>query len=170
MLSGKPQCGESELPVRMVTATPVIYFWRCRHRDEEGQCDFGSSAVAGTVGWREGWKDGHGTALPARHGWHGCALGCGKHWRHTGGSPQSPPSLVLVSIRSSFLPWDGPKITSPLWPGGCLGVLAPSWGLGGQWGRCVKAWHCLLAALLFSWPWRSCFPSPPPAGTKPSWL
>lgn len=36
--------------------------------------DCGSSAVAGTVGWQEGWRDRHGTAPPACHGWHGCAL------------------------------------------------------------------------------------------------
>lgn len=58
--------------------------------------------------------------------------GCGKHWRHTGRSAQSPPSLVLVRIRSWFLPWDGPKITSPLQAGGLWGVLAPAWGLGCQ--------------------------------------
>lgn len=37
MLSGKPQCGESELPLHVVTAMPVIYFWRCHHHDDEGQ-------------------------------------------------------------------------------------------------------------------------------------
>lgn len=77
-------------------------------------------------GRREG---GTGTELLSQPGMAGMGVPWAagrKHWRHTGGRAQSPPSLGLVSIRSSFLPWDGPKITSPLRAAGCWGVLAPS--------------------------------------------
>lgn len=63
--------------------------------------------------------------------------GCGKHWRHTGGSAKSPPSLVFVRIRSWFLPWDGPKSHHCCGQEDCGG----SWHLPGSGVPVLRGWE-----------------------------
>lgn len=136
MLSGKPQCEESELLIHVVAATLVIYFWCCRHRDNEGQRDCGSSvmAVAGTIRWQEGWRDRHGTA-PCSPAW--LAWVCPRH-----------PSLSSPSASAGSTGVTQEEVPNPLpawsWlgshPGSFPGMVPRSHHHCGLEG-CGGSWH-----------------------------
>lgn len=153
------------------------YFRHHRHRHGEGQRSRGSSTMAGTDGQQEGWT--------LSWGWHGWARACPPRHR----CPPSPAvgtTGVMLEEVPSPLPARSRLGSDPgPFPGTVLasrhrcgqGECGGSWHLpgvstgastGGGGGKRVKVWHWILAAPLFSWPWRSCLPPPPPPGAEPS--
>lgn len=153
------------------------YFQHHRHRHGEGRRSRGSSIMAGTDGQQEGWT--------LSWGWHGWARACPPP------GTAAHPARLWEALASCWRKCPVPSQPGPGWdqilvpsrgrcrrhvtavgrgnvggPGTCLGC--PPVPVPGGGGKRVKVWHWLLAAPLFSWPWRSCLPPPPPPGAEPS--
>lgn len=181
MLFGKPLSSKSE------TSWPggqrhAGYFWHRRHRN--GKVRRGRGWDSRTAGGMEGrtlscspWP---GMAGPGVHpGTAACPArlreALASCWRKHPSPPSPVPcwGQILVPSRDRSqdrIPTAGRGERGGSWHlPGALGECPPVPAPGGS--RRVKAWHWLLAAPLFSWPWRSCLPpppSPPPSGAKPS--